>query len=538
MTQIFANRPELMPAGETTEEHRQWREEEALLVEKDRCTPGPNGGLFRGCFKIGSWLDRRRPYTQPIRDVEDGVDRCPRCTWELEDGLCQSCGYPSGDEADRSTDSDGYDFSPDQLHDDEEDLDSETLEALAEGRYIHPIDFSEHDDFMSDDGSYSGQFHHDEDVGPEHYSPAHGNYPTSANGSFYANSSEGTSYANEEDHSLDGFVVNDEEEGSHLTSSPARSIHWASDDDGGTNIRYGQDGGTLESDSDAVIFRGPASPASQFSAEEDSDGDPMPPSRRRRGRIASTSSASSGEPRSRPWQTRPPTHMSNRPQGQSSMSYRSRPYRSNVIDSDSDEPIPPSHRPRRRQARRQIPSSHGSGSDSSSGTATVGHSSPRVQSAHTQDHEVIDADYYASSPLLEESDDTSRNSLGRKSTRQSSIARLEDTNKAQPVDMGTPSDNEIHHTRCIDSNTDGPRQGSRQTATRADRRQLSPRPSHSPDDSPAPDTSRSPTSFAHNRSAQRSRDRRAQKAERKVERRRIKAEQEQRRRGITGHQQS
>lgn len=39
---------------------------------------------------------RLRPTTRPelrvIRDKEDGVDRCPICTWELEDAGCQQCG--------------------------------------------------------------------------------------------------------------------------------------------------------------------------------------------------------------------------------------------------------------------------------------------------------------------------------------------------------------------------------------------------------------------------------------------------------------
>ena len=29
---------------------------------------------------------------RPIWDQEDGVDRCPRCNWDLEDGTCHQCG--------------------------------------------------------------------------------------------------------------------------------------------------------------------------------------------------------------------------------------------------------------------------------------------------------------------------------------------------------------------------------------------------------------------------------------------------------------
>lgn len=78
-----------MPEGETTEEHRSCQREEASAVEKDKKTAGQHrGGLFRGFF--GHTLRRIAP---PIRDNQDGVDRCPRCTWELEDGYCTSCDY-------------------------------------------------------------------------------------------------------------------------------------------------------------------------------------------------------------------------------------------------------------------------------------------------------------------------------------------------------------------------------------------------------------------------------------------------------------
>lgn len=80
-----------MPEGETTEDHRKWQQEEAGIVEKDKKAAGDrSNGLFRGCFL----LSRRN--APPIRDTQDGVDRCPRCTWELEDGYCVSCEYQVG----------------------------------------------------------------------------------------------------------------------------------------------------------------------------------------------------------------------------------------------------------------------------------------------------------------------------------------------------------------------------------------------------------------------------------------------------------
>lgn len=92
VTQIFLSRAELVPAGETTEEHRRLQQEEAETVELDKTSlAAGGGGLFRGRFRYFAPAPRR---TMPvIRDIQDGVDRCPQCTWELEDGECGSCGY-------------------------------------------------------------------------------------------------------------------------------------------------------------------------------------------------------------------------------------------------------------------------------------------------------------------------------------------------------------------------------------------------------------------------------------------------------------
>ena len=96
----------MIPPGETTEEHRVIQREEAGLVDKDKATGAATGkSLFGVIFR-----DSGPRHVHVIRDVEDGVDRCPRCTWELEDGWCESCGYgvadgysnPSMSDSDRS----------------------------------------------------------------------------------------------------------------------------------------------------------------------------------------------------------------------------------------------------------------------------------------------------------------------------------------------------------------------------------------------------------------------------------------------------
>lgn len=101
MTQIFVSRAQLLPAGETIEDHKRWQKDEADIVEKDKKNDSPRGGLFAGRFKRFHHHN-----ASAIRDVEDGVDRCPLCAWELtEDGRCTSCafdfdhGYPLSDSA-------------------------------------------------------------------------------------------------------------------------------------------------------------------------------------------------------------------------------------------------------------------------------------------------------------------------------------------------------------------------------------------------------------------------------------------------------
>ena len=84
---VFVSRNELLPDGETTQEHDGLLKEEAELVAKDKANADPRtGGLFKGCFKRGY-----HGYIGPIHDAGDGVDRCPTCHWELEEGYCAQC---------------------------------------------------------------------------------------------------------------------------------------------------------------------------------------------------------------------------------------------------------------------------------------------------------------------------------------------------------------------------------------------------------------------------------------------------------------
>lgn len=122
ITQIFISRAELLSAGETMEDHKKWQQEEADIVEKDKKDNGHGGGLFAGRFRHS-----RHHNASAIRDVEDGVDRCPMCAWELTDeGYCTSCafefdnGYPLSGSAslsvsDFTEDDDGAFFMGDDV---------------------------------------------------------------------------------------------------------------------------------------------------------------------------------------------------------------------------------------------------------------------------------------------------------------------------------------------------------------------------------------------------------------------------------------
>ncbi|KAL1793150.1 hypothetical protein ACET3X_008132 [Alternaria dauci] len=91
MTSVFIARAELLPAGESIEDHKKWLKDETDAVQSDKDNIDPRaGGLFKGCFRLSH--HQRGPSLQVVRDQEDGVDRCPVCTWELEDGGCTQCG--------------------------------------------------------------------------------------------------------------------------------------------------------------------------------------------------------------------------------------------------------------------------------------------------------------------------------------------------------------------------------------------------------------------------------------------------------------
>jgi len=128
MVHLFVLRSELLPDGETREQHLQWQQEEAEIVQRDRDNgDAPGGGLFKGVFN-----KRRGIPHAPVYDPEDNVDRCPRCHWELEDDMCQRCGIHVGN-SDTDSDTDSFIHGHDLDGELDEDLDIQDDDSIFEG---------------------------------------------------------------------------------------------------------------------------------------------------------------------------------------------------------------------------------------------------------------------------------------------------------------------------------------------------------------------------------------------------------------------
>jgi hypothetical protein len=148
MTGVFIARAELLPPGESMEDHKKWQKDEADAVQQDKDNTDPRtGGLFKGCFP-----ERRAPSLHIVRDQEDGVDRCPVCTWELEDGECRQCGLVFDETGEVSW---GDSFSGFSDRDELSEHDAEDLDAEMD---MEEVDFDgyeeEWDRYPVDQGSF------------------------------------------------------------------------------------------------------------------------------------------------------------------------------------------------------------------------------------------------------------------------------------------------------------------------------------------------------------------------------------------------
>jgi len=580
MTHIFANRAELIPPGETTEDHQKWREEEAAAVEKDRSRTGRRGGLFRGCFKTHS---RRPPLNdyirQPIiRDVEDGVDRCPRCMWELEYGLCESCGYPS--ESEGWSDSEAFEhFHPEDAYGDGDDMENAVIDALVDGGEMPPGFGREYTPASPSEPSYSSE----DDGFSRHYGgPPDDDFrlamarrevrPRSLPdevfqdaGTPYDSMQEETDEGSEDDdevESLNGFIVDYVEEQRHSSPNSIGRVLWDSDEGSeGEEAQiqlseFSDQGHESQSDDESNTNEGFSipSPAAQYNLEDASDEGPIPPSRRQLTRRLAAFNACSGDDSSPPIVADRRRRQMNSPHGnttgdtqiQRNIAHHSRNGRTSgnfngvpiEIYSDSDAPVPASQPTRRRRVPAPLFSEEDSGAEASSGTATVGRPSPRSKLNRRQHSKPNSRTSNQSSPIM----------IG-------SSPRRATTNESENLPPSGNTSN-ISNRPSLLSVLSGnrPQNGSelsQQAPASIDDRVRSSAPSSSPPShlprfsrinrrlSPLP-----PGSQARSRASGSSRptsaleefdrgvrQRQAQKAERRTERRYIKAERDQRRGG-------
>lgn len=218
---VFVSRDQLLPDGETSEEHKKLAKDEADIVSKDKANMDvKKGGLFRGTFK-------RNRALAALHDPSDNVERCPICHWEVEDGYCNNCGESDS----------GENFSDleDDLRESDANLD-ELDEALTENDHDGFDDH--HDDFENDDNeelSDSGG----EDIDPAVFSAAFGNGPVQGGRSHrhrrreqrpidisFESEDESEDEEDEADSDLRDFVEDDE----LLTDDDSHAATYDSDD--------------------------------------------------------------------------------------------------------------------------------------------------------------------------------------------------------------------------------------------------------------------------------------------------------------------
>lgn len=563
LTQIFTNRAELMPVGESTQEHKEWQEEEAALVERDKAIPGLKGGLFRGCFR----LTRRRP-TAAIRDDEDGVDRCPRCAWELQDGLCENCEYPEGIDSSEMSEIDGHGY----WDEDQYDMDEAFMEELVEA-----LDDDAHMDGYVPNIEYSGDEYSSEDATSEELPPRlrseaedflsrtrqRDRRITSQPNRLRAHPEEETPYdtfpddtdegsEDEEVGSLDDFVVNDVETGPRSVTNSPRSLNWETDE--GID---GEDDQQQTSDNDQLTQEYETSPTSaQYDPEDDSDEGPILRSRRqvRRRSVASDqSNGSDGNGGSGVSQALNALRVRNRynssdvsansrrniPPENPDANKKSSRFSPIEVESDSDSPVPAQRARRRRAVPNRLSLDDDSDVAASSGTVTVGRDSPKPSGGSiTRNGGTLPASQASntSSPILIGSSPTrsaDRNlavpGAFPQSSRPAITPSLHLSNSSRHIRRRTTSRDSHVATDSLQSisrpsaTSASPSDGLRQH--RGPRRR-SPLPPRERPLSPTIRQSHSPTVMGVNEQGRR--DRQAQKNERRAERRRLKAEREQR----------
>ena len=142
LVNTISARAELLPDGETVEEHITWKQEEADFYNAERVK---EQGLFQGLFK---------EKLRTVHDASDGVERCPTCNWELEDGYCNHCDmdFGSGSGSDSGEGNVSYDESEEDSDlDADDDVDADITAVDADAHWF--------DGEMSPDGSEDDNEH-------------------------------------------------------------------------------------------------------------------------------------------------------------------------------------------------------------------------------------------------------------------------------------------------------------------------------------------------------------------------------------------
>ncbi|KAL1972378.1 hypothetical protein VTN31DRAFT_6792 [Thermomyces dupontii] len=332
---MFTNRAELLDKGETTDEHNQRRQEEAKKIEEDKNNTHPRtGGLFKGCFK-----EKRGP-DGPIIDVDDGVERCPNCAWELVEDECVNCGYYAHDDTDFTDYTDYDDHS--EFMTDADDMEAEAFAEALEMDGYHdeflPFGFRLHD-------AMHRAYGRDRDRLGDDPGPGQGRR---ARRMIYITDEDDSEDDDEdsEDEDMDSFVVDDDEEddddddssdhstvvGDRRRVSPLSS----SEDESESSSEDGTDDSDDDDDDDDdsdVSMEG-TNDDDEGEDEEEEEDDPQ-----------RHQSAQRRFPRS----PTPPTWVTGVPRGAPviNLATSSEPENEDDDDDDDDVPVPPARRRRR-----------------------------------------------------------------------------------------------------------------------------------------------------------------------------------------------
>ncbi|KAK6528851.1 E3 ubiquitin ligase [Orbilia ellipsospora] len=155
MIDTFVVRAELQSPHEEGLAFRQQQEEALKLVDADK---NDAKGLFGGMFT------KKPNGGMAIYDPEDGVARCPDCSWEIENRRCPSCGRRFHASEMPGADSDASDASDFSLESDlEEEDDDESISVSDRSGTGPDDDMHEMDDYLEDDHEPWDEPDYDED---------------------------------------------------------------------------------------------------------------------------------------------------------------------------------------------------------------------------------------------------------------------------------------------------------------------------------------------------------------------------------------